>query len=584
MHLMMPATVNKMYTEMIELSYNGQFFDLSPETRINLEINNPIFDDELVNGSFSFPFLLPLTAATRRILNMPDIVENILPFPRTLKGVNLIVDGIPLFKGDLVIRRVTESSVDTFFLTGNSSLHEFATKTKVIDQLSYTRSFDTSEEVGAHMLEAAQGNVDTFPYVFFPVGAPDFFGGTEPLLTSLRTIQNFYLLPGFKVSERLEATSAAAQSYQYIAVTPFPYFTYILRECLKGIDVKYNIFDHDTKLRTLVMYNNFGLSRYVKEYHLGIEYWVNKNDRSIDIRNHIPPELTVADVIIGLKSVFCLFCYVSLKDGSLEYGAFSELLNRPTELNWTSMADSSFEISNDFERGVKYVPDMKSDGAAQKFLQSIKGRRVLPWSAAPFPAVPGDETLYHEPVFGEYWISSGNTILYERFSKDYTDYYWEEAEYEVKFRMAPLIGDNITVWTDGVDPGLTIYQLAPIVMLRGRQYDREGKLNDSASAPRITFFNGWALDNKGNPYPWGSSTTLAWEGASGLRNTWWKSYLDMRKFGKKVIRQIRLSLTDLAELDLLKKVRVENSNYLVKKINIELPIRSPAKVELWKVE
>lgn len=575
---------------MIELKYNGQYFELYPATRIPLEINNPIFDEDFVSGSYSFPFKMPLTPRTRRQLGMPDELNNIMPFPRKLSPVHLIVDGIALYSGTLVIRSVTLLEVDSYLLVGNSAVNDYASNTKVADKVNYLRTFTGSEDVSAHMLETTKSTVDQFPYVFFPVCSPNFYPGTPPYLSMVRTMQNFYLIDKFVVREELGETG---DGYQNVAVTPFPYLTYLLRECLKGYNIRHNIFELDKELQKLVLYNNVGLAKYTKEQKGPAEIWVNSNDRAIDLKNHIPADISISDLLIGLKNIFCLYFYTSLTDGAIEYGAMNDLLARPVEINWTSKSSPAAEISNDFLLGLKYVPDYKGDGAADSLVQSIKGKKILPYSQRPLIPDPSDPTIYYYEANDQY--SYADQYYYLQYSSSMTDYYLDEAEFEIKPRIMPLLSSYATV-VDNIDPGLRRDQRTPYIVLPGKFYDKEGKINEATTAPRITFYRGYQVDSQGTMYPYGSSNnsdfiaqragnySLAWDGESGLRKKWWDRYLNMRRFGRKVKKEIRLNLADLATLDLLKKVRIENANYIIKKINVELPLKGTAKVELWKTE
>jgi len=65
---------------MIGIQYNNQWFDLLPETRIQLALKSPLFaDDNIIPGSYSLPFDLPFGDASPKntaMLQHIDVVEN----------------------------------------------------------------------------------------------------------------------------------------------------------------------------------------------------------------------------------------------------------------------------------------------------------------------------------------------------------------------------------------------------------------------------------------------------------------------------------------------------------------------------
>ncbi len=586
---------------MLQLKHNGQYFDLPANTTVSMELNNPIFDEDLIKGSYSFPFKFPLTPGNRRKLGFPDEINNILPFQRNLDGVILMADGIPMFSGQLIMRRIENQMVDAYLLVGNSAVNEYATNSKLADLVDFKLSFADPAALKGHMAATTSGTVDQFPYVFFPVANVYFYRQPEREYDeSVPTIQNRFMGGEFKVEEQLEKTSDLAEKYPLQAITPFPYITYLLRAAFHNHKFSLNIFELDAELKTLVLYSNTGLARFVKEMVFGIEYWINKNDRSIDLKTHIP-DMSVADLIIGLKNIFCLYFYVSLSDGRLEFGSLKDLMSRPVEIDWTAKAEPTVDIFNDFLPGLRYIPDYEEDMAKEELIQSIKGFPIRPFSQAPILPVLDDPNLYYYEGQG-YYKSEKGYLLYKFYSREFTDYYLDDDPlFEIKARITPLMMKNIWYYEDffnPANPGFFLTSKNPYVKLPGKYYDREEKINNSKVSPRVTFYRGIQADIHGHSYPMGSSDnfdqagnvipgknySMAWDGQYGLYSTWWKQYVNMRHFGRKVVRQVRLTHTDLASLDFTRKIRVENANYIIKKINLDLPLRRPVKVEFWKVD
>ncbi|NJO92112.1 MAG: hypothetical protein HC831_26425 [Chloroflexia bacterium] len=109
---------------MYGLRINSAFLDLLPESSISLELNNPIFADDIIPGSFSLPFDLPLTDRNRQVLGYPELL-NLSGRPAVkIRNVELWILGIPWRSGELILRGFQNGNYRTNFQTDTSLLAE----------------------------------------------------------------------------------------------------------------------------------------------------------------------------------------------------------------------------------------------------------------------------------------------------------------------------------------------------------------------------------------------------------------------------------------------------------------------------
>lgn len=98
----------------IEKISTGEFLDLFPDTKIDLELNNPIFaDDDIIPGSFTFPFRVPGSEKSfnnAKLLGNPDVPSARSTFDPY--GWRMWLDGVPWFVGKLKIESANASEIN----------------------------------------------------------------------------------------------------------------------------------------------------------------------------------------------------------------------------------------------------------------------------------------------------------------------------------------------------------------------------------------------------------------------------------------------------------------------------------------
>lgn len=121
---------------MIGLKIDGQIAELNPDTRIDIKLVNPLFNEETLSpGSYTLPFdmaggeVSPINAS---IFKNIDVIESQEKFTR--RDAAVFFDGVLFKKGKIKAQTVSSSMITSKFTFGLSSISE-EIKTKKIREL-----------------------------------------------------------------------------------------------------------------------------------------------------------------------------------------------------------------------------------------------------------------------------------------------------------------------------------------------------------------------------------------------------------------------------------------------------------------
>jgi hypothetical protein len=99
----------------------GESLDMFPDTSISLEINNPLFETDVIKGTYTYPFDFPNTDANRKNLGFPTELMNRNIAAFTFQ-VDMLVEGILFKQGYLKILKITPKRITASFLAGMGSI------------------------------------------------------------------------------------------------------------------------------------------------------------------------------------------------------------------------------------------------------------------------------------------------------------------------------------------------------------------------------------------------------------------------------------------------------------------------------
>lgn len=588
---------------MLEIKKDGYVFDLYPGTVISMEITNTALDDDIVNGSYSFPFKIPLTPWNRSMLNFPDEIAGIVSIQVSV-SVEVWVDGLLLFpNATFNLKGTNRTYVNAYLLVGVSTFAAYADSNKLKDKMDYILNFDQSlgdaGDLKLHAKNTLTGSVDTAPYVFPTMVNNDHYQNEMQKSENAYTkdvVYNFYANNSFQLTDQVvvsDQTTEAGLKHGKLTMVPFIYATYILRKILAPLNLTTNVFETDPELKKLILSNNFSLDKW---YPIYTQYFINRNNRPIDLKNHVP-DMKIGEFLVALKKVFCLYLYKDPFDDKIHFDAFKNLINDPEYVDWTSIALADYSMEETLAKGVKYLPDLADRvlsgtgtmlGVNRK--PAVQREVNLPNSGNSI----GDVRMVEETgrLYSWQYVFLFSTWL--PYTSALGDYYGNPSAYELKNSLPGVVTSKYQFYPSHLYQ-YPIDYFVPAVGFPGSYQGSDNKEVTSSIISRLLFYRGMKTSSGGHAYPFASSHnydmaknrvgnySLAWDGTDGLYNVWWKDYIRMKDNTKQVSREVMLSLLALLNLNLRKKVRIGDTNFLIRKISLQLPLVKPAKVEFWKI-
>lgn len=102
---------------------NGTVLDLNPDTVVQLNLKNPVFNIDQMEGSYSFAFPLPLTDRNRAYFGYPDQVGSLSGLVTEFEGFRLKYNLIEL-ACKLTVRSVSDTAISVNLFTASAQFAE----------------------------------------------------------------------------------------------------------------------------------------------------------------------------------------------------------------------------------------------------------------------------------------------------------------------------------------------------------------------------------------------------------------------------------------------------------------------------
>lgn len=551
---------------MLEIKINGKPLRLSPNTVLNLVQKNPLFSSGFQAETYSLPVSVP-TAGNDLLLGFASLPESngvALEYP-----CEVYCEGALQCIGTFQIQRANDVSIQGVVV---GAVFEKDFLEKKIAEIEYggdrlVASDDAT--LRAHATATAAGNVNTFDYVFYPI-EHWYFNSDTPVFVA---VNSYVPGTGFGWNQ-------VVSSWDFPCM-PFPYLRYIMaRIASTGAMSLFGDFFNDAELRQLTIYNTFSIR--------------NIGNWTINLKNHLPPDVSVKGLIQAICSLFNAAIWRD-KNGRMVVQKKQVLSTLAPAHDWTTKALPSADTAYDGDprQGYTFKMAVDTNDRIGKSLErgstkygSITG--VVP-DVASLPPLANAGSVF--------FVLSEQSWYFKRY--DLPSAYYEQIYYG--FRPSMSVGngktpiatevgtlpmtkqDKVTV---GPYPVGTWEGIFPIAEQRG---------NDIALAPdkdnpyslRLLFYRGMQpckliLPTGTSTYPLGSSDVwnydgvqignyaLQWDGANGLFDRFYKEWLTMLLYSKRVTWKLRLSAADLSLFDMTQKVRINGCNYFVEQLSIPL--------------
>ncbi len=581
---------------MLQLYVNDRLLDLLPDTSIALEINNPIFFDDLIQGSFSYPFTLPLTPANRIILEFPDVIENMADVRQDFPC--LLLDDEAQIRGVLKLRKIIGDKATVNLQVGISGFMA-SLQNKKISEFEYggeRQMGATWEDVVEHM-HAAINNPDQFDYIFAPFRNNYAYAESEEELDGLSTYVNnfdYFNVPGGGVEYRFSGGSFhdSPRITHHGSVTPLVWLKYVFFKIFEELEVRVSESFFDAELESLVIVSNVLLDEKIQ----GGNSLFNDLRKSFTIAELLP-EITVVDFLKRLSQAFGLSPQVSLSN-ELVIQRLKDVIESLDYIEMTHKAGLVPEQEIKEKEGITlmYAPESGDMEAGEKIKEIDPGQLK--------PAVA---TLADLPV-----VAKSNDVRLVVSLNQYYSYYIDAAVKEWRFYSENYLPLKIAGGGKELPQGI-----ATTLVKKIKRYEKQGPSNhfwkvpligvegfspayghfNKSEALRLLFYRGmhpWDFPDYPASYPLITDDnftgqgvqvgnySLRLEGEFGTYEKFLKPWLDFKINHKTVKLQIALDKIDMGNLNLNRKWNISGNRYLVKKLSLTLPLRKPATAELWK--
>lgn len=568
---------------------SGQYAELSPETSISLELLNPAtqFDSEL-QGSFSFPFTLPVTPANRALFKQMQRPDS---------------DGSFSFSEDFVLE------------IGGAQLHGRLTLLEV-ENRAYSASFSTalgalaSEITGKRLRSLEMGGVVQFSlfnsmesYVDNTLIQPlDSLLYCFPMLIN-RSAFSSSLMPQYTgyLNHYDNAGLGSPGYHNYVLSGPFTgrkqsaflpclFLSKVFRYCFSehGWELEGSILADELFRRTIIV------SEYAEERD--DDYGTNNQGLAVmaslhlDARNHVP-DWTIGEFIVAVCRIFGQAAFFDANRKVCRLEKMSRLRSQGAT-SFDKMVESSAEGIRAAAGG--YTFRHKENKLLAPFEDSTEGGNLR--------ALLGDNdfSIQGNPsgVTGEIRYDTSRNIFREKGGT-----YW----YKVSENGRPMIyGDGSTEVSVNWLP--ILQYPSPAESVKGDVLDLggwEGSVFSPARTPgtdhkpdTLRLAQWWGLQPGPNEYSIPTaysfnirrgggklgSGSLHWYGSEGVCARYWEGWCTHT--GGKIVRYTaQLSAAEIAELDFARPVHIDNQSYLIHKISVSISAGgvSPSTIELFQL-
>lgn len=279
---------------------------------------------------------------------------------------------------------------------------------------------------------------------------------------------------------------------------------------------------------------NFGfdLSSSVNRYYGFPEYFFFYKDKF--------PDTTLLSWLDSFAKLFCLYVNADHKRKIITIKSMNDIMADAETINFRTPPTYSIDKKENTKKGYKFT-----------------------MAKPPYISVYREQYERHNQIsYADLTIAQGANNI--KTDINFLDTLWVNDEPEQTLQPCFFTG-----WWSS----LPNYDKIPFLKTPNitRQWGERG---NSPKANSIMFYLGF-INGKPSSTNSTNDETLLWgvESATntfGLYNKRWRKFIAFMNRTESVKRKIYISLTDLASLDMSKKVRIDNQNYFIKKLRVQL--------------
>lgn len=537
---------------MIGIEINETFLDLSSDTALRIELNSTAYfgqDTNILPGSFTFPITVGKTTANKtalgNVFSLDDPSNNYW-----YEDARIYLGGVLCFRGRAQLKDISSISAKlTIYITDFIDI-----KDRPINEFDYggVRELGTTyTEKTDHMIDTAL-NPDNYDYIFFPIYNPDYVSedaGAE----DWRNWQN----PNGYIEDPHSG-----------ATMPFVKLDYAVRRILAASNFSVNIDVDEADWNRICLYNNYSI--YAEE-----NKWANE----FNLKNHVG-NTKAGDF---LKKFFRLF------NLQLDYNWISRTVDifpaiknlTAEEVNWTDRAlDNPVkkEVTETY-RSWEYEPNTSEEGLNSRILEEYPypfQDYVDQVSDIPTPS-PGDSfkawyVRSKDWIYISHYFFNAPNIFPLPIGINFVKSVGEGTRFTSRIRC---LRNYVNEEVHGDITWPTISQ-AGTIPYRDKTADFPDSITIFRGVFDVTDFFGAAYANHHNYDPDGNEIgdlSLSWVADKGLWNTYWKPWAYMLYDRKEVDWRLDLSLNDIINFSFRRRYRLDNQNYLCKKLELNVTMQ-----------
>lgn len=569
---------------MLRIKINGTDADIQG-TSFRMVLNNPAFSEDALVGDHSYSVSFPGTEHNKMIFGFQHrsdigfIAEAKFPIVINLHGNDV-------FSGTFTLDKAAE------FFSGNIQAGASALialfENMTTNQVDYgdTLNFPGSYEFNQYVDQAQESSYPDYNFTWFPVLNRNLFeGAPEDVIAWWAEIQ--YI--NYTYDDR----------NLYVL---FPYLPFVINSIFKssGYRMNPNMFDSG-ELSTLVLYSPFRDTEYESYKH--------------NHKDHVG-RFKIIELLNGIRSNFNVGFFTRYNSNEVNITPLKDLLISDI-LDWTDKIvdiherDFSYEYPDGYlfeynwDSGCKTISGFlkeKLDPADYIVLPPVTTRSllnignvsnegaiclVLDESAyyrytviAPEPTEPPMPTFYSWSFFS-YAFLKNQTSLGERKTESTLSTLLPSKRPGIIFNDHPVpCSDQAIIDPEGFVSSQMMFHYWNRFNLKF--------LNDIQ--PRLLFYRGMNPISKAvfascdyNVGYGQFEMSLDWNGDHGLFAYWHKDWVSFLDSASLHIFKVMLTATDLINLDLRKRIQIGANLYLIRKIEVNLPMDAPASIELMRI-
>lgn len=606
----------------IAIRKNSEYLDLAPGTRIQRERSSPAFIETTedgkdgIPGEISYPFTLPLSDANMRILGFPDQ----LPVMKKLQHDVILEDaGMPLSAGKLIINGVTSNlmknnvgSIDTHILSNISEFWQ-RVKSKKLSELTLggPRIFNwngyslTNPGFWKHIHDTwSYNSADNGDYVFDPVYCKNY----------KRDDKVTWINGWAEYSGQIQL----AREANYYCLCPQVFLVFILKSIFQ--EHGYTLFgevldDPDFKQLAFLSFRSvdWAVPQLSGPLITPVVNITPKAEITIDLRQHVPPAMTVGEFLVEIQKLLPVAFVINDRQRTCQLVK----LSNTAQAGWADKTESfapaytlSFEkkevedIVYSFERVDDNPVAMSGDLEAFNYQGKLAS-----YSQLPAPSSTYVQQMYYIEQTNQYFaclqLSAGIAWAYfwVNVNHNHTSYLPGNQTNIITSNFGIGVADMQTIFT-----GATLGAVTGFFLVEEREGNWYGQdAEDYTPWPaRIFFHRGRQPFSKGGTMPlatnsiWNYNSSSPQSSASqvgnwalsykipgsnyGLIDYWWSKWLPALEMNEKIKGRLYLKFHEYIQFDWNDVLMINNTLYLVKKINETLPYPGYIDIEAMRIK